>query len=480
MYIYDVFLKSKNKHSNKPALICDNELYSYDDLNQLAIELGNQMISKNISIGSKVGIIIDDPMKFIVTLLAVNYINAVAIPIYSKTGHGKIMQLVNIFQINYIISDVSITIMEKEIGNKKVISTLNVYEFPFATDNDALIDVELILFSSGTTNMPKAIMLTQMNIQINLEGISAYLNLIEQDKILLIKSLVHASSLIGELLVSFFNGCTGYLTRKIPTSAVIIDLIKRNEITIFFVVPTILHGLINYFSRKPFKFSSLRAINFYGEKMSKDSIITLTEIFDGVNIIYSYGLTEASPRVTYIEGKDLLLKSPSSGKPINNVSVMISTPTAKYEVGTIGEILVKGPNIMKGYYNNAELTRQVLKEDMLFTGDLGYLDEDGYLYVTGRKDNMIIISGKNIFPEEIEEVLLNYKNICEALVKGEYNVSATSLEINAYIVLNNTENIDKIALYQYLKSNLENYKVPKNVLVVDKLEKTVTGKIIRQ
>ena len=301
----------------------------------------------------------------------------------------------------------------------------------------------------------------------------------EQDKILLIKNLVHASSLIGELFISFYNGCTVYLTRKMPTPSVIVDLFIKNEITIFFAVPTILQNLLNYHSRNSFEVHSLRAINFYGAKMPQDDIITLINTFANVNIIYSYGLTEAAPRVTYIEGKDLRLKASSSGKPIKDVSVMINTPSGSVEVGFIGEIIVKGPNIMKGYYKNTNLTNRALQEDMLFTGDLGYLDEDGYLYVTGRKDNMFITSGKNIYPEEIEEVLLHYNGIQEALVKGENNELGL-LDVNAYIVVNNPETFDKAMLYKYLKSNLENYKIPKNVFVTEMLEKTVSGKIIRR
>jgi long-chain acyl-CoA synthetase len=479
MYIYDMFIKTKSRHQNKVALVCDKEAYSYSDLNHLITELGDQMILGGVSFGSKVGITIDEPIQFIIALLAVSYANAVAIPIYSKTGLDKIKQVVNNFEVNYLISDVSTIIIENKNCKVSNINNLTFYEFLYAIDKDILSDVELILFSSGTTNMPKAIMLTSKNIQTNLDGISEYLKLTEHDKILLIKNLVHASSLIGELFISFFNGCTVYLTRKMPTPAVIVDLFIKNEITIFFAVPTILQNLISYHSRKFFEVQSLRIINFYGAKMPQDSIIKLINTFADVNIIYSYGLTEAAPRVTYIEGKDLRLKPSSSGKPIKDVSVMINTLSGSVEVGFIGEIIVKGSNIMKGYYKNRDLTSRVLIDDMLFTGDLGYLDKDGCLYVTGRKDNMFITSGKNIYPEEIEEVLLQYNGIQEALVKGEYNESSL-LDVNAYIVVNNPKIFDKTMLYKYLKSNLENYKIPKNVFITEMLKKTVTGKIIRR
>lgn len=237
MYIYDVFLKTKEKLPDKTVLVCDNETYSYIELNHLIVELGNKLISYNIMSCSKVGIIIDEPVKFIITLLAVNYANAVAIPIYSKTGSNKIKQLVDNFQINYLISDVQVEFLGNDTFENVFLNDLNIYEFCFTNDKNTLNDVELILFSSGTTNMPKAIMLTQNSIQANFDGISDYLDITERDRILLIKNLVHASSLIGELFLSFFNGCTVYLTRKIPTPAVIISLLRKYEITIFLLYP---------------------------------------------------------------------------------------------------------------------------------------------------------------------------------------------------------------------------------------------------
>ena len=155
-----MFTRTKDRRQNTAALICDKESYSYSDLNHLIIELGDQMVLGGVSFGSKVGIIIDEPIQFIVALLAVNYANAVAIPIYGKTGLDKIKQIVNNFEINYLISDMSTVILENENCKVSNINNLTFYEFLYAIDKDVLNDVELILFSSGTTNMPKAIMLT--------------------------------------------------------------------------------------------------------------------------------------------------------------------------------------------------------------------------------------------------------------------------------------------------------------------------------
>lgn len=144
----------------------------------------------------------------------------------------------------------------------------------------------------------------------------------------------------------------------------------------------------------------------------------------------------------------------------------------------IGEITVLGPNVMLGYYCNEEKTAATIKENRLFTGDLGYMDEDGFLYVTGRRDNMIISAGKNIYPEEIENVLMSCDDISEAVVIGRKTDNENCV-ITAYIVMSDHAVLNMEEIYKLCRDNLENYKIPKEVIPVKKLQKTASGKIKR-
>ncbi|PGQ92591.1 AMP-dependent synthetase, partial [Bacillus cereus] len=146
--------------------------------------------------------------------------------------------------------------------------------------------------------------------------------------------------------------------------------------------------------------------------VSSDLIKELVTKNPQINFINAYGQTEASPRITYIESKDLREKSDSVGKPLPNVNVKIINNLGKECLPLeIGEIVVQGPNIMKGYLEDKEKTNSILKNGKLYTKDLGYMDKDGFLYITGRIDNMFIINGRNIHPEEVESVLLSDQSV---------------------------------------------------------------------
>lgn len=173
-------------------------------------------------------------------------------------------------------------------------------------------------------------------------------------------------------------------------------------------------------------------------------------------------------------GLDLLKKIGSSGIPIKNVKVEI----ANKERDNSGEIVVSGPNVMLGYYNDVERTKKVIVDGKLYTGDYGYIDNDGYLYVFGRKDNMIISAGKNIYPEEIEQVLQSVTGVKEVLVQNISNDMGIEKFI-AYIVTDKIKP-DKKTLFEVCKNKLENYKIPSKFVYVKELKKTPSGKIIRK
>lgn len=355
---------------------------------------------------------------------------------------------------------------------------LNIYGI-YKEHDISLRQTKIILFTSGTTSAPKAIMLSEENLLSNIMSISEYLKLKKDDTILLIKDLSHSSSITSELFVGLFNGCRIIMTTRLPLTRNILNIIDTKRVSIFFAVPTIVKGIMTYSQLNNFDLSSLRILNFYGAPMNYLDILHLLEIFPKINVIYSYGQTEASPRITYNERANLINKPASCGRPIKNVAVHIEDKN-----GTIlgpmnqGEIVVTGPNVMLGYYKNPEKTLQVKKGNKLYTGDLGYLDEDGFLYITGRSDNLIISAGKNIYPEEIEGVLTTYEGIVEALCVEEKGNNEIS-NLIAYVVLNHGSKLDYNQLFNYCREHLELYKIPKQVIIVNELEKTPSGKVKR-
>lgn len=481
MSLYEkIFKRGYRRQPANIALQCDNEVYTYEELELKVMKLAKQFQRVGIGKNSKVVLKMNNPLRFSFALLSLLYLEAIPMPIYHGMGYEKFNHVCEVYGVNFVVLDMEAPNLGQKYQNVLQLSDYGaVYTFEKEIDI-SLAEIGLILFTSGTTSMPKAIMLTYENICSNVKSISEYLKLTLEDRILLIKDLSHSSSIIGELFVGLYNGCSIKMTTKLLRAVTILSLMSEQKTTIFFGVPTLLKEIMTCKKRQEYDISTLRIINFYGASMNQRDILNIIEMFSETNIIYSYGQTEASPRVTFIE-KEMLVKHPaSSGKTIRDVSVTIvdslGNECKAYEKG---EIVVKGPNVMKGYYRDKEKTRKVIRDNKLYTGDLGYLDEDGFLYVVGRMDNMFTRGGKNIYPEEIEGVLISHPDVLEALVEPRNNTNEV-VEIIAYVVLKDTVSSDVNNIWSYCKKKLEDYKVPKELNIVSSLKKTPSGKIKRK
>lgn len=213
--------------------------------------------------------------------------------------------------------------------------------------------------------------------------------------------------------------------------------------------------------------------------MPVEKLRELITSFPEIGFVQTYGQTEASPRITCLLPEDSLRKIGSVGKPIPGVQVAIVDDTGTpVEPGQPGEIIVHGKNVMKGYYKKPENTEKAIQNGWLHTGDIGRYDDEGYIYLVGRKKNIIISGGINIYPEEVEEMLLSHPAVKEACVTGVNHEWLGEVPI-AKVVLHEGESISVNALINYCCENLSGYKVPERISIVDSLPKTYTGKMKR-
>jgi long-chain acyl-CoA synthetase len=444
--------------------------YTYKDLEELVNRMHSAFVKAGMRNGQIIGIIISNPLDFLVCFLAIIQSGGVSLPIYDKTGAERIKKLIDFFDVQYII-----TAEKLDLSNMDSVDIEDRNYFIYSLEergNDITEHVVLLMMTSGTTALPKGVKLTADNLMSNISSISDYLKLNDSDKILIVKNINHISTIVGEILVSLYNGCTVIFQANIFHVSYITKIFDQEGISVFFTVPMLLDSFIC----KNVVYRGIRIINFYGAKMSKHKITRLFECFPNTNLIYSYGLTEASPRVSYIEGKDMVNRIGSSGRAVKGVRFSIQNENGiELDPFKEGEIVVEGPNIMAGYYRNQKLTSETVKDGKLYTGDLGYIDEDDFLFVTGRKDNMINIAGKNVHPEEVEEVLLSYPAIIDALVK--LSDTGKFVSLIAYIV--SADEVDRISLLAYCRERIEDYKIPRDIRQVDQIEKTLSGKSIR-
>lgn len=448
--------------------------YTYSELKTVITHVSKKMDAIISIKNMKVGISVSNPIDFVIFALAIIHNQGIVIPIYDKIGEMKLHSFLEKYDINVYISSKKHT---QENGTQIYLNS-NSYTFTkLSCEIDPeLDDIALMMLTSGTTNIPKLAMLSIDNIYSNINGISEYLSLTTDDKVLIVKSHYHISTLVGEIMVALYNSCSLVFSASLPTFKSLYRIINQENITVFFAVASLLNGLLD----TPVTNNKMRILNFYGSTFPAVKMKSLFKTFPYTDIIYSYGLTEASPRVTYIHRNELVRRISSSGKALSEIRLNIYNEYGiSQEPGQIGEIVVEGPNVFKGYYMNNEQTSKTLRNGQLYTGDLGYIDAEGYLYVTGRKDNMVIISGKNVFPEEIESVINQYPGVSETLVCKKDTLSALSNKFTAFIVESTKGVVNIPHLLQHCRLYLEDYKIPSEIIIKDRLEKTVSGKIMR-
>ena len=338
-------------------------------------------------------------------------------------------------------------------------------------------DVAIMLHTSGTTSMPKRVMLTHHSLLFNVRSNIESLKLTENDKVLISMPMHFGYCNTAQFLTHLYLGASMVIYDGMFLPDKFFSYIQDEKITNFTGVPTMLIMLEMFNGIDKYDISSLRYICFGGGRMPVGILQKLIEKYPTIGFVQTYGQTEASPRVTALLPEDSLRKIGSVGLAIPNETVRVVDDNMN-EVGAnvTGEIIVQGENIMKGYYKRDEITESVLVDNWLKTGDLGHKDEEGYLYITGRKKNMLISGGINIYPEEIEEILIQHPNIKDVYVYGEEDKFLGEVPV-AKIILNSPD--EKDDFYKYCSSRMADYKIPLRFYVVDEIGKTYNGKVKR-
>jgi long-chain acyl-CoA synthetase len=358
--------------------------------------------------------------------------------------------------------------LENVHSNKKEFFT-----YP-ADDNDTLN----IIYTSGTTGVPKGVMLTHRNLARNAKILAEMRGHIDPKTVVIgALPLYHVYGITSVMNVSMYLGLTIALFPQFEPERVI-EVIEEEEQTIFFGVPTMLNRLIQVASEKPPKRASLRFCISGGaslpiEFLKRFEMLFKTEIHEG------YGLSEAPVCVEnpYAE----VTKPGSIGLPIPEFSARIVDHNGDdVRQGKVGELLIKGPAVMKGYLNRPEETREAIKDGWLYTGDIARMDEGNYIYIVDRKKELVIRGGYNVYPREIEEVLYQIPDVLEAAVFGVAHEDLGE-EVAAVLVLKEGAKIDTKTIQEYVKERVAPYKYPRIIKIVkEPLPKTGSGKILKK
>lgn len=493
---------ASNRNNNKTALYYQGENITYNSLAQYVDNFTSQLVIKGVKRGDRVAILMENSIEYVIAIFAISKLEATIVPINT---------FLTTKEIEHIIDDSGARILiTSNVFNKKI--THNIYkrlhtviregenckigfkdiQFKYqknieskksnvGVNNDTcLLDNEaVIMYTSGTTGKSKGVVLTNRNILSNADAGSKHANIKENDRFIVFLPMFHAFTFSIGIVLPLYVGASIVIIRSVKPFSKIVKEILLKRVTIVLGVPDVYKALSS--AKLPWYFLMFNNINAFvsgGSPLHHEVLKKMNNKFKKADILEAYGLTEAAPTVSLNPRKKQKLNS--VGTPFPGYDIKIVKDTEELETGVIGEVLVSGENVMKGYLNNIEETKNVFEDKYLKTGDLGYLDEEGYLFLVGRKKDLIISKGMNIYPKEIEEVLDKHDLVNTSAVIGKINEKKEEV-VTAFIESDVANDIDTLEyeriLKQYLKQYLAPYKIPKKFLFFKELEKNAMGKI---
>lgn len=481
---------------------------SYAEFDQSISRFASALRELGVEKGDHVAFLLGNTPHFLISLYATMRLGATAIPINPIYTPDEISYILQNSDAKAVIAlDMLLPLIEKVAGAFPSVLTYVICETtpeagekitalpedvrkkvkPFtqlikSSSSDVLPvdispdDTAVILYTSGTTGRPKGAMLTHENLFSNARDTADYLGFTGSDKVLATLPVFHVFALTVVVNAPLLKGATILLVPRF-TPQDVFDMAKNQQATVFAGVPTMYNFLYQSPQTSVEDFSTIRLAISGGSSLPVALLHNFEDKFK-VRISEGYGLSEASP-VTCFNPLDRDRKPGSIGTSIRNVENRIVNELGDdVQVGEVGELIVRGPNVMKGYYKMPEETAATIRDGWLYTGDLAKFDEDGYFYIVDRKKDLVIVGGYNVYPREVEEVLFAHPGVVEAAVIGMPDENFGEA-VHAYVVVKD-ETTDAETLSAYCAEHLAKYKVPRSFEFLTELPKNTTGKILRR
>jgi long-chain acyl-CoA synthetase len=481
---------SKDRYPNRTALRCDDLQVSYAEFDAAAARVATLLERAGIEPGDRVGLMLPNTPAFAVAFYGIMYRGAVAVPMnpllkarevafYLSNSGAKALFGSPAFADEATAGAAEVGAqcwLVDDAGLMKLIADLPEHS-PVERGDD---DVAVILHTSGTTGKPKGAMLTHGNLSQNCEvSVRTLVETGPDDVVMGCLPLFHVFGLTCGLNGSVLAGAMMTLIPRFdPRKA--LEVIERDHVTVFEGVPTMYSALLSVADQAaPGATESLRICVSGGAALPVQVLTDFEKAF-GCAVLEGYGLSESSPAAAF-NHPHRTRKAGSIGTPIEGVDMrVVDLDGVEVPQGEAGQIQIRGHNVMKGYWNLPEATKETITADgWLNTGDVGRVDEDGYFYIVDRTKDMIIRGGYNVYPREIEEVLYEHPAVAEAAVIGIPHDSLGE-EVGAAVALKKGSAVSADELRDYVKARVAAYKYPRLVWLVDALPKGPTGKLLKR
>ncbi|QSO46006.1 long-chain-fatty-acid--CoA ligase [Alicyclobacillus mengziensis] len=492
MNLADLLAQSREQFGVYTSLVYEGRTYTNEDHDRLAWQWARALKTVGVTKGDRVMVVLPNRPEVIFAYTAIVRLGAVVVPVMpllqaeeiyviAQDSAPKMVLTSNLLaaKIEQALQGLTARpiVMTVDAGADSSLPDLAKQEptVPFDTeveDNDLCV----LLYTSGTTGRPKGVELTQKNLYSNAKAAASLAEQFTFDNdgrcglVVLPLShafgftMMHTSIILGErdVLLPFFH----------PEK--VFEAIETHRVTHFSAVPAMFHALLNHPKAADYDLSSLRLCICGSAPLPVSDILRFEEKF-GARIYEGYGLSEAAPIVTAPRFDKY--KPGSVGQPLPGIEVkVVSEDGTSLPSGEVGELAVRGPNVTCGYHNLPEETARVLREGWLLTGDMARIDEEGYVYIVERKKDVIIRGGFNIYPRDLEELLMQHPAVSAAAVVGVPSEEMGE-EVVAYVVKRQKEDVSSEDLIAWCQEHLAKYKTPRMIRFVSYLPKTIIGKV---
>lgn len=487
MLLGQILQKSAEQYPDKTALIFQGSCLSYREVDAQVNKLASGLKRLGIKKGDKVGILMTNSTEFVLSYYAIARLGGIIVPLNIMLKGEELKYILDDAEAKILLTmDSYLKVVEgiradlPKLGN--VIGDLQQLIAEETADKIEVDidphDIVVYLYTSGTTGHPKGAMLTHYNLVTNCEATQEHLKLNKQDCFMCVLPMFHTFAATVCMNTPIYLGATiSIIETFIPAN--VLRSLAEDRVTVFAGVPSMYTVLVNMdIPEGKYDLSHLRLCISGGSSMPVEILNRVENKFK-VRITEGYGLSETSPVVTMNPPTEAR-KPGSIGIAIPGVEVKIfDDQNRELGVDQVGEIVIQGPNVMKGYYNLPEATEQAFRSGWFHSGDVGKIDQDGFVYIVDRKKDLVIVGGLNVYPREVEEVLYTHPAVAEAAVIGVPD-ELRGEAVKAVVALKQGQEATEKELIKYCRDRLATYKVPRYLEFRDALPKTGTGKILKR
>ena len=501
MNIGYLLTNSAGKYPERLAVISQEGRHTYKVVNERTNRLAHAMLKAGLKKGDRIAILLRNSSYFVEAYFAAVKIGLVATPVNFRLAGPEIVYLINDSQPELLFygpefEETLLKVHNQFDSVRHFVSPLNgrsslavgYQDFLLGAESDIGLPASTVIeddpcqlmYTSGTTGKPKGAILTHRNVLWNLFNTMWAREDRSGERALIVGPLYHTAALNNHLTIQIALGGTSIIIRQFEPES-LLKTIEKEKATIISGAPALYNLLLQHPRAHMYDTRSVTKCTSGSDKLPMEIKKKLLKFFPNIKGVYDvYGLTEASPGITILNAADSLRKDGSVGKILPFLDARIIDEDCNcLPPGEVGELICRGPNVMQGYHRNPRATGEALKNGWLYTGDLARMDDEGFIYIVDRKKEMILSGGENIYPREIEEVLIRHSAVADVAVVGIPH-QTWGETVKAFIALREGHSIDEHEVIEFCKRHLASYKKPTAVAFVSSIPRNPSGKALKR